>query len=415
MLEIYPIVRPFLQPIIGAFHGWFATRMVVIMLFRPHKEMYVFGMKVPFTPGIFPTRKAALASNIGRTVTESLLTPKDITKKLELVITKENIKTLVSITLSKFSSNLEFPEFLEKISSNIIKFLPSSIDGTANSYIQAIIANKDERLTKIVNYLTDDVFLNLKISEENANSIINYIFENFISAQNIRVTLYNSLTPERATNLQTMLRERTTGALKFILSFANLESIFNNLKEYLNNEPENSEDLIKEIIMQLKLKEDLISRLISLDLKKLSFNDVENIKNTLTEGIANYLKNNQNTIDAVLTSIKTSLNEVIKKKIESFKFSEVKPEIIDSINDKVSEFTHNYLETELENIVNKMLSSLKPREMIEEKINAFSSQNVEDLILGIMKKELSNLEILGLFIGLFLGIIALGIEYFLPY
>ena len=53
--------------------------------------------------------------------------------------------------------------------------------------------------------------------------------------------------------------------------------------------------------------------------------------------------------------------------------------------------------------------------MIEEKINAFSSQNVEDLILGIMKKELSNLEILGLFIGLFLGIIALGIEYFLPY
>ena len=52
--------------------------------------------------------------------------------------------------------------------------------------------------------------------------------------------------------------------------------------------------------------------------------------------------------------------------------------------------------------------------MIEEKIEAYSSQDVENLILGIMKRELKNLEVLGLLIGLILGISALAIEYFLP-
>ena len=48
LIDVYTVVRPFLQPIIGAFHGWFATRMVVVMLFRPHKVYYIWGKQVPF-------------------------------------------------------------------------------------------------------------------------------------------------------------------------------------------------------------------------------------------------------------------------------------------------------------------------------------------------------------------------------
>ncbi|MFN8671176.1 MAG: DUF445 family protein [Candidatus Sericytochromatia bacterium] len=415
MIEFYPIIRPFLQPIIGAFHGWFATRMVVVMLFRPHETYYIWGRRVPFTPGIFPRRKSALASNIGRTVTESLLTPQDIGKRLETFITEENINKVVNLIIEKFLPNLESPELLEKISNNVVRFIPTSIDGFSKKYLEELINNKDDKLSKIVDYIVNDVILELKIKEEDATSIINYVFENFISPQNVRVTLYNSLTPERATNLQNMLRERTSGALKFILSFANLESIFNNLKEYLNNEPEASEELIADIINQLKLKEDLISKLLTLDLKTLSFKDIANIKHTLYTGISDYLKNNQATIDNALSSIKGSLENIVRDKIISFKITSIKPELFDSVKSQLTIFIFNYLQREAINLVDKGLSTLKPREMIETKINAYSSQNVEDLILGIMKKELKNLEILGLIIGILLGIIALGIEKFLPY
>jgi uncharacterized membrane protein YheB (UPF0754 family) len=65
-------------------------------------------------------------------------------------------------------------------------------------------------------------------------------------------------------------------------------------------------------------------------------------------------------------------------------------------------------------MVHHSLLALKPGEMIIAKVEAYSSQDIENLILGIMKRELANLELLGLLIGVLLGISALGIEYFLP-
>lgn len=415
MIELYPIIRPFLQPVIGAFHGWFATRMVVVMLFKPHKVYYFYGKKVPFTPGIFPRRKSALATNIGRTVTETLLTPVDIHNKIEKFINEDNINRIISITIDKFTPTLESAEFLDKIAEAINKFVPNVIDGTATSLIDKIINDKEGTLTKITEYLVEEVFLNIKISEADSSSIINYVFDSFISPVNIRTTLHTSLTPERAINLQSMMREKTTGALKFILSFANLEGIFNNLKDYLQNEPENAEKLIAEIISQLKVREDLVERLTKLDFKKLSVEDIQNIKNSLKNGISNYLKNNQDIASKVLENIKGSLAEIIKEKVHNFKISEASPELLNTIKTKIASFIHQYLEKELVVIVDKGVSKLKIREMIEGKINDYSAQNVEDLILGIMKRELKSLELLGLLIGLFLGIIALAIEYFLPY
>ena len=256
MIELYTIIRPFFQPLIGSFHGWFATRMVVVMLFKPHRAYYfpITGKRVPFTPGIFPGRKGELARNISKTVTETLLTPQDIKLRADKFITEQNMYVVVDATVDTMLDGFKYTDNIQKLANSLSQNIPDMINNATNSFLDRLTTDHNKQLSKLTDYLINDVFLNIKLSEETATSIINYVFESFISPANIRSSLQGALTPERAVNLQIVLRERTTGALKFILALVNLESIFNNFKEYLKNEPEKSEQLVADIIIQLKIK-----------------------------------------------------------------------------------------------------------------------------------------------------------------
>ena len=61
-------------PLIGAVIGYATTWVAVKMLFRPQKEVRLFGRRLPFTPGVIPKGKARLARAVGRAVEEQLLT-----------------------------------------------------------------------------------------------------------------------------------------------------------------------------------------------------------------------------------------------------------------------------------------------------------------------------------------------------
>ena len=43
-----------LGPIIGGVIGYSTNWLAIKMMFRPHKAKYIFGMKIPFTPGLMP-------------------------------------------------------------------------------------------------------------------------------------------------------------------------------------------------------------------------------------------------------------------------------------------------------------------------------------------------------------------------
>lgn len=417
MIDLYLITRPLFQPIIGGFHGWLATYMVVKMLFRPHKAYYfpITGKRIPFTPGIFPSRKKDLARNIGRTVTESLLTPADIKLKIEAFLTEERLYNIVSTTLDTIIEDFKYTDNIQKIANFLSSNIPDFINSSVNILINKLKDKDNQMITKLSEYIINDILLNLKINETLASKIVDYAMNNIISPSNIRNSLHDVLTPERASNMQILIRTKTTGALKFILSLINIEGIFNNLKQYLSNEPEKSEILIKDIIEQLKIRDDLIRRLTELDFKKLSFETISSLKENINNGIRSYINNNSDKLKNSLNNINESLSEIIHYQIVNFNSSDIKEETLINIKKEIAKFLHNYLKSDLAKIVNKGISALKPKEMIQEKIEAYSSQDVENLILGIMKKELKNLEILGLIIGLGLGIIAMFVEIFLPY
>jgi uncharacterized membrane protein YheB (UPF0754 family) len=65
-------------PLLGALIGYLTNKVAIRMLFRPLNPWYIFGKRVPMTPGIIPSKRHELAENIGNMVGEKLLTATDI-------------------------------------------------------------------------------------------------------------------------------------------------------------------------------------------------------------------------------------------------------------------------------------------------------------------------------------------------
>jgi len=58
--------------------GYLASKIAIRMLFRPLQPWHIFGIRMPMTPGVIPSRQRHLAVSIGELVSRHLLTSKDI-------------------------------------------------------------------------------------------------------------------------------------------------------------------------------------------------------------------------------------------------------------------------------------------------------------------------------------------------
>jgi uncharacterized membrane protein YheB (UPF0754 family) len=71
-----------LPPVVGAIIGYVTNAVAIKMLFRPLKELRLFGVRLPFTPGILPRERHKLADSIGRMVENELITPGVLRERL---------------------------------------------------------------------------------------------------------------------------------------------------------------------------------------------------------------------------------------------------------------------------------------------------------------------------------------------
>lgn len=62
-----------IAPLLGGVIGYITNDIAIRMLFRPHKAKYVFGIHIPFTPGIIPKEKGRIAEAVGGVISENLM------------------------------------------------------------------------------------------------------------------------------------------------------------------------------------------------------------------------------------------------------------------------------------------------------------------------------------------------------
>ncbi len=78
MIELTYIARP----LIGAVIGYITNDIAIRMLFRPRRAKYIFGFRLPFTPGLIPKEKARIAASIGEAISKNLMKREVLEKTL---------------------------------------------------------------------------------------------------------------------------------------------------------------------------------------------------------------------------------------------------------------------------------------------------------------------------------------------
>lgn len=76
-----------IAPLLGGVIGYITNDIAIRMLFRPHTAKYLFGIHIPFTPGIIPKEKGRIAEAVGGVISENLMN-KEV---LEIYLLSEKI------------------------------------------------------------------------------------------------------------------------------------------------------------------------------------------------------------------------------------------------------------------------------------------------------------------------------------
>ncbi len=192
-----------LPPLVGAIIGYVTNAIAIKMLFRPLKEIRVFGIRLPFTPGILPRERHKLALNIGSMVERELFTPEilrtrlkgeDFRHKLKISIAEytekilgtpvsqlipqktssggiSDIARIITLSLRSFIHSPSFESILEKITDELVARLDhkslrdilgqeitEKLEDTLSQVIRDSIKRSAPRITEHVMPAADRVF-----------------------------------------------------------------------------------------------------------------------------------------------------------------------------------------------------------------------------------------------------------------
>ncbi|WP_040952584.1 DUF445 domain-containing protein [Gorillibacterium massiliense] len=89
---------------VAAFVGGVTNHLAIKMLFHPRREIRWFGIKLPFTPGLIPKRKEEIGRSLGKVVVTHLVTKEGLQGMLLKPVFRGSIENRLSETINLWAS-----------------------------------------------------------------------------------------------------------------------------------------------------------------------------------------------------------------------------------------------------------------------------------------------------------------------
>ena len=358
--------------VIGAVIGGFTNYLAIKMLFRPYNTVYVFGKKLPFTPGLIPKRRSELAEQMGKMVVDHLLTAESIKQKLitkqfrtELIQwLQENIRKLKQshMTIGEILNKLGFPKAQENVEEKITAITKAEI----NKWIEI---HKINTLGQIV---PNELF---NVIEEKIPD-----FTEFLLGKGR--DYFNS--PEGKKQIESMIED----------FFRDKGMLWNMLQMFMKNE--RLVDKISPEIQQFLNKEstkELINELIRNELHTLKERTVEDVYEKWR--IERFIEPLQKELINMLQLEKyfsMTISQLVEQN-EEILVDKILPKVMDEIFERL--FIH----------VEMFMEHLRLKDIIRDQVDSFPVERLEDMVLSIMKSELSMISFLGALLGGLIGVV----------
>lgn len=138
-------------PLLGGVIGYITNYIAIRMLFRPHTAKYIFGMKVPFTPGLIPKEKGRIAEAIGGAISQNLMNHDVLNRYLLSEDMIKKVRYAVELFFDKQKNNQE----------TVAEFLKHYI---SEEELQGIVASVNTNITSQVYYKLSDSEVGMNVA-----------------------------------------------------------------------------------------------------------------------------------------------------------------------------------------------------------------------------------------------------------
>ena len=166
-----------IAPLVGSIIGYITNDLAIRMLFHPHAAKYVFGVHVPFTPGIIPKEKGRIAKAIGGVISENLMNHEVLEQYLLSDAMVDKLRSAVDGFIETQKNNAEtLGEFLgHYLSEEEMQGIAEGIKGNLGKQMKAKLS--DEAIgDKVAHIAMEHVMDNLSNndSEELLEQIVGF-------------------------------------------------------------------------------------------------------------------------------------------------------------------------------------------------------------------------------------------------
>lgn len=110
-------------------------------------------------------------------------------------------------------------------------------------------------------------------------------------------------------------------------------------------------------------------------------------------------------IDKIKFKIMQKINIIVAEKLPPLIPSTFKKMILNYVNDFIAQEGEAAIREMMDEMIDKAVEKVKISQIVEEKINNYDIEKIEEIIISVAKKELKHIEILGGILGLLIGLI----------
>lgn len=285
-MEFIEIVRLIAPVALGGIIGAFTNYLAIKMMFRPYNEKRIFGLVIPFTPGIIPKRKNALAKAVGRVVSDNLVDAEGISKML-----------LSDETIGKLSAKVdEMVRSLQENNDSVYSFLGKY---AGSERVDALMKRVNDKIESKVDGVVSDDSLGQTIASSAMSAFDERIGDGvigFLAKNKLADSIKNKITPKLANLINDVMRG---DGRKMILSIVEEEIRRFSDSTVASWAVELSEEKIESLKSEVvkvyseKVKSDLPNLLKTIDISRIVEEKIQNMDMPMVEHLVLDVANNE--------------------------------------------------------------------------------------------------------------------------
>jgi len=335
----------------------------------------------------------------------SLLTPEEMQKLARRLLqterTEKAISWLLSLALEQMqgSSQNKTAKILGKVLQDLM--------GQSLPRLLRVWSRREDFLETQLNQIFDQVLLDFQLKEEQAAQVSDWMVNGVLPPNRVRQLLVDFLSDYNIQVIDETLRSKTSGTYWVVANIFGVRNALTRLRTVCIEEPDKSNARIAELTAGLGVKVRLRRWLLQFSLQELPVSTVRQLRKTLRRTIKTYLKSNGSDLLQTL-SVSIDWEKLALQLLGRLQSSPVMSESLDMVSQELALLLERYLERDLESIVMQAIPILNIDQVIVERINATSPEELETAINTIVRNELQAIVNLGGVLGVLIGCLQAG-------